>query len=545
MAFPRQKFNLPPRLQGDQSASRADIFEPVLGFDQSQPVIDLKPGQTPDSENFIVEDGFLTPRSGLSIFGPSDTSLGDVALMVAEHRDVDGNRFPVIASARTIAFFANNDWSTISYVVRGAGAPANQLSGTSLNNMFATSIYEPNIDQNWLVFSNGIDLPKVWQPSQVTYSDLSDYISVESIGRIPFSLDNRLCFFNCGNSSTAFATRVRWSERGLTSNFSTIGAGFEDLMDMAGTGSGVATREFDAILFSTEEVWIARPRRDAFAFSFIPLQRSLGCPFPKTIAKTPQGVIFLTRELEPYIVSGSQVRPIGKSVHQFLRTTIQAPDQAFGLYNSRRQRYELYFRTVGEVSRAAHGLYLDMDSGAWMPISFHAFEFGAGAEVGADLGGDITWDGVTMTWDEIQSSWNNMVESTSLDKEVMLVSSAGTAYRLRENQLTDDGSTITSRWDSHAFNSPNDPTMRQSISDVWADYKSDSASSMSILFKASPSDNFAASQSVDLPLALNNKSVQIPFFITGSHPQMRVQVNNATRPRLSRFVVKLRDSGQY
>jgi len=544
MAYPRVKFNRPFNFQ--LAASRPElpdiIIEPVKGFNRSQPLNDLEPGETGNSENYIVEDGFLRPRSGLSQFG--DNQLADVGLLAIEHRDVVGQRFPVIASPRTAAFFSTS-WSTLSYVIRGSGQAANDLSGDSSHDFFATSVYEPVVDENILVFSNFHDVPKIWQPSQTTFSDLSDFISVESFGKIPYTLDNRLCFFNCASSLTTFGTRVRFSERGLTSNFSTRGAGFEDLMDMAGVGQGVTTRENDAILFSSEEVWLQRPLRSVFAFQFTPIQRSLGCPYPRTIARTPIGVIFLTREFEPYAVVGNQVQPIGKKVHQHLRDIMTNPEFAFGLYNSKQQRYELYFNTASETERASHALYLDLDSGAWMPINTFDFEVSAGAEVGSDLGLDIIWDNVTQTWDEIAQTWDNMVESTSRDKEVMVVSSNGTSFRFRDGQFTDTGSVITAFWESHTFNNPTKPGAGLSLYETIIDYDATNNSALSFAVRGNQVGAFDVQENVTLEAASDSSHKDMKIAITGLRPQFRIQTTDTTaRARISRFITRTRSAGR-
>ena len=540
MPPPRALVNVPLKAP-PAPESRIEIIEPTLGFDKSQPAVDLKPGQTPNSENWVVEDGFLTPRSGLSIFGPSNTSLGGVGLMVFEHQDVNGQRFPVLASPRTVVAFLSDSWSTLSYVIRGTGQAADAVSGLTTDSYQATSVYEPVLDEHILIFSNGKNIPKVWRPSATTYSDLSDFISVESVGKVPYAIDDRLCFFNCASSETTFATRVRWSERGLTSQFSTQGAGFQDLMDMRGVGQGVATREFDAVLFSSEEVWLQRPRRDIFAFDFIALNRSLGCPFPKTITRTPLGIIFLSRDLEPYIVRGNQVEPIGPAIHQHLRSQIRNPEFAFSLYNSKRQRYEFYFDTTMESERPAHGLWLDIDRGAWMPITTHNLEFGAGAEVGADLGSDIIWDNVGDDWDDINTTWDNMVESATRDKNVMLLSSNGTAYRFRDEQGNDDGSQITATWDSHIM-SGQDRTRKQQVYEVWTRVEQNSASSFSLFVRGDDNEAFAG-LSIDVPIG--ETKVFSPVFTVGDSPQVRVSVDNGTRPRIANFSVKLRDAEQF
>ena len=538
----RVKFPKPTSLQlaSTQQPSRVDIVEPTAGFDRSQPAIDLQPGQTPDAINFVVEDGHLVPRSGLSQFASYNT-LGDVGLLTIEQHSVDGGRYPVVTSGSTILYLNGTVWSEASYL----GMATDPLSGTSNDIMFGASVYDPIPDENYLVISNLVNVPKLWEPGSATYSDHTDFLSVDSFGKIPYSIHDRLCFFNCASSQTTFATRVRWSERGLPSNMSTIGAGYTDLMDMRGVGSGVAVRGLDALLFSTEEIWVQRPLNSNFAFDFIPIERALGCPYPKTIAKTPQGIIFLTRELEPYIVRGSEVQSIGKPIHRYLRDNVVNVDRSFGLYNSNRQRYEFYY-DAGSANRTANrGLYLDMDSGAWMPISLYDLDISTGAEVGADLASEIVWNDVEQTWDEIDTSWNLMVQSSSQDKNVMVVSSAGTIYRFRDEQGTDDGSTLTAEWASHALSSSEDPTHKNTLYELHVDYKAVSSGSFRIDQRGSTTDNYTAVTSKDYGSSVDGNRVLATPYVTGDHPQFKITVSDGNRPKFQRFTAKLRDGGTY
>jgi hypothetical protein len=296
--------------------NRVEVVEPTLGLNKAQPEIDLQPGETPDAENFVVDDGYLRPRSGLSLFAESHTSLNaDAGILAYEYQGVDGTLLPVIASAGTVLAYgvsAAASWSTLSYVPINVSDP---LSGNSTHPIHACVVYEPNDDENWFVFTNGVNIPKYSIPSTETYSEVSDFKSVESYAKYCYALDDRLCFFHCADSATTFATRVRWSERGNTSKFSTVGAGFEDLMDMRGEGTGVAVREMDALLFSADEVWVQRPRRDNFAFDFFPLSRGLGTRYPRTITNTPIGTIFMANDFMHYIVRGSVIQPIGQKIH--------------------------------------------------------------------------------------------------------------------------------------------------------------------------------------------------------------------------------------
>jgi hypothetical protein len=552
MAYPRRKFTLPTSLQvaSATATSRVEIIEPTLGLNTSQPEIDLQPGESPDAENFIVDDGYLRPRSGLSLFADSYTSLGQaVPVLAYEYQSVDGSFTPVVASSATVLTYgvgAADSWSTLSYCVRYTGATADTLSGNSTLPMGACVVYEPNADENWLVFTNGHNIPKFSIPSTGTYSEVSDFASVESYAKYCYAIDDRLCFFHCADSATTFATRVRWSERGNPSKFSTVGAGYQDIMDMKGEGTGVAVREIDALLFSTDEIWVQRPRRDNFAYDFLALSRGLGTRYHRSIVNTPIGTVFMGNDFMHYLVSGSQIVPIGQKVHAYLRDNIADADYAFALYNKRYRRYEFYYRESTDADRPQHALYFDIDNASWTQQTF-PFGLAAGIETAQSLLGRAwSWDDLPGTWNEMSSTWNRAITpgAKGEQRDVLILSSTGSSYRFRSAQGTDDGSTITCRWISHGLNAT-DATRKTSLDQIWAEYKADEAGAYILETRGVQSDTWGSASTVTYTQASSGDQRFTPLFVTGDRPQFRFTITDGKRPSIGRLTAGRRDAGQF
>jgi hypothetical protein len=413
--------------------------------------------------------------------------------------------------------------------------------------MTAADIFDPASNENWLVITNGHDIPKYAVPSLLSMKEVPDFNSVESYAKFVYSLDNRLCFFHCASSANTFGNRIRWSARGVPSNYSGVAAGYDELLDMKGEGSGVAVREYDALLFSPKEIWVQRPRRDIFGFDFTPLTRGMGTRYHRTIAVTPIGVVFLAEDLMFYLVQGNQISPVGKPVHTFLRDSIVDIDKAFGLYNSRLRRYEFYYRSSADADRPKHALYLT-DSGAWYPQVLE-HEVGSGIETAQGIADTaIIYDDVSDTYDTVPTQYDSMLITGSKGeaRNVMLGSSAGSTYMMRETQVTDDSSTITAYWDSSALVGE-DPTRMYMPYEFWMYYRADSAGTVDIYTRASQDAVFGLDSTRAYTTAADgNRRDAVPLSpLTGEAPQFRVQTTEGRRIRLGQFHIKSRDIGQY
>jgi hypothetical protein len=551
MTQPRTKFARPTRPPQRDPDPDIHITE-FGGLNKAQPAVDLQPGETPNAENFIVEDGWLQSRSGMSRFADSATQIThDVVTLLAEHQTVDGSIFPIMASGMTVSAYgigAVASWSTLSYVPITA-AQTDQLSGVSTDIYSSTFVYEPISDDNWFVFTNNKDVPKFTIPSTTTYSDISDFVSVESRAKVCYSIDDRLCFFNCAKSGTSFPTRVRWSERGNPSKFSTFAAGFQDLMDMRGEGSGVAVREFDALLFSTDEIWVQRPRRDIFGFDFLALERGIGCKYPRTIVDTPVGTIFLANDFMFYIVRGNDITPIGQKVHTFIRDNIKDADYAFALYNTGRRRYEFYYKDASAEDRPNRILYFTVDNGTWMYQTIaRGYEVSSGAETADSLSDDfILIDELTDTIDNISSQIDNLRTpgSKAEKRHIMVGSSYATTYRFRDEQFSDDGSVITSQWDSHAMQ--HDPMRKYFFYNLNFYYQASASGNFNIYARGQQTDDYSLVANRKYSVANEgNRYPLVPVAVNGESPQFRIELAATTQSRtvkFGRFGMRMRDVG--
>ena len=200
-----------------------------------------------------------------------------------------------------------------------------------------------------------------------------------------------------------------------------------------------------------------------------------------------------------------------------------------------------------DADRPKHALYLT-DSGAWFPQSFE-FEVSAGVETAQDIADvALLYDNVPDTYDSVPTQYDAMVLSGAKGqaRNVMLGGSAGTTWMMREEQATDDGSTITAYWDSHAVTVP-DPTRMSMPYEFWTYYRANSAGTFKLYTRGAQTDTFGLDSTRAYTAALDgDRREAVPLVpLTGEAPQFRVQTTEGRRIRIGSFHVMLRDMGRY
>jgi hypothetical protein len=547
------KYGFPPR-SFPQQESRKSIFEPVRGFDGGQAPQELSPGFTPESQNWIHSGGYLTPRSGLSRYDAT-FALGDATLFAMEAYDVQNRRYGIQASSETIGFHATGalSWSTLSYADSGSAPNAEINIGWD-----GDYIYDIVRDKNIAVLTNNRQLPKsiVVEPSTTTFSDFTFVASRFSKARSVCAVDNSLVWFNTSTTTQEFPQRVEVSARGNIRNY-TQGTGeavFEDIMDMRGQGVKAIAEGDNVVLFTDQQIWRGRPTGDAYRFRYYCVNRTLGCPYPKTIAETPKGIVFLGGDLELYMLTGDDTVPLGPTyakgpdqgdhsrVQLYLQRVLQNGDLAWAEYNDRDRVYELYY-TSNEVSSNLYPknrIALHFDNMSFF-VSKFSHELSAGCVL-QDVEEAATWDSNPYTWEQYDVLWDS-ARLGAADRRMAVFSSAGTPYRFRSDQTTDDGTAIDCRWRSHGLNQGDEFRFDQ-LYEVWVEYNADSASSLSVMVSDTVGNTFI--DGFEKRLSASSHSVEMfPVWITAQAPLFEVRLNDGSRPKISRFQARLRDAGLY
>lgn len=529
------------------------IVEPTLGLDASQPSVDAPLGSTPDSDNYIMREGGLEPRPMLTLKNSNPQPFSTPVLGGWEVADVVNNRYPLISGTTTIAWYSTGSWSQLSYVpAYGIDSPP---AGSNASYWDATQIYYDTRDENISVLANGsYQSLYCWEANTVVFSTLTGAPQAKYVT----SFDNYLLAFNIrdpGSGSSAFVQRVQWSDRGSASSWTGGLSGYEDLLDMQGQGTRVMAQENRVILFSDKEIWQGYSSDFPFVFRFQPLDRSVGCPYSFTATNTPKGIIFLSRDLQPYLLpkTGGSAVAIGRRLHRIIRESIDAPERAWGVYDPNTEQYQLYYPIRGGSGYPQRAVYLDLDDGSWAQQSFDRVSGGISLTRGFPVTGvatsssATTWGGLQaagVRWADLSMSWAALNGLTlSQDARAIYVgSSGGTMYEFSSTATSDNGTGVESRWRSTGLTGF-EPDNQKSVTGLRIDYQADSASSLTVRFSQNAGASFEAGRKINLPATSGiSQAVDYPY-LPARYPMLEV-TSSGQRYRLFRFYVTMRRGGR-
>jgi len=524
----RQLFHQ-PNGASPMPTTREEIIEPIRGLNTAHPLQTLRPGETPFSQNWVIGDSFIEPRSGLSRFGSAASAAvylaNDVPLYAAYASERVGTDVAYIVSKGTIIQHAPGDSTSSWTIVHGTKPASNRTKavGTFYDGFYDHAVvFDPTSGTQYLLLTNWSDMPlkvPVQSSGNAAASIISSFVSDESFARFVEIFDDRSVFFSTRTAGNVNQTRVRWSARGLPFDFTN--GGFQDLVDMQGIPTGMVAAQDKLVFTTTREVWVARARRDAYAFDFFSLDRGVGNLFPLSLLNTAAGPIWLGANNQFHRLDGNEIRFVGTELRNFLKEEIREPQTAFAQYDSTTATYAFHYSdTTGEYPTKALFLRVDtlqpsaysagIDDGSWLMQDFGTRQIAAGARVNPDLAPENVQD-------------------------VFLVSSKDSPYRLLSSQTNDDGTLIDARWRSHVMRGAQNGWLQESIKEAWVDVAL-STSSASITLHAT--ENLGASFRTIGTLSFSSTTATafLPVDpIASRYPQIELRVNDGSKPKVGRM----------
>ena len=469
-------------------------------------------GSTTSGQNFWIRDGRLQLRERYALYGTTNL-LQDAATGAWTYLSSNGTEYPMAASQSTIVYHTGSDWTHLRY---STSPTDDALSGTSQNAVFATSAYLPRLDANVMLAVNGKDRPFVWQgPDRATGSgDTNAYSTLSGSPPIATDItyyDLRPVLWNTQDPSTStrYVTRMQWPVRGDAEDWTGIGSGQEDLVEMRGTGTRIFAMGNRFLLASDRELWIAAEQEAPWVFQYTPLTKEYGMPFPRAALQIPQGVVWLNNDYMVYLFDGQQISPIGAAIHRKLRATLKTFGTVTFGYHAGTRQVTLYY----ENATQQRGFTYNFDNQTWMPQQYPAYQ--------------------TATFAPIVS--NARTEG--------FISSNGTAYSFSTSALTDSGTTMSADLVLPGFFS--DTPDRSKYVDEWRlNYTTNSASSLSV----SISMDGGASYTYDAKDALKSSSdvTQLKIYpnISGLYGTLRLQCEDQGTWELQDFYIRARVQGE-
>lgn len=537
----------------NRSLTSVLIIEPTIGIDSGQPSVDAPLGSTPASFNFMMREGALEMRPVLQLRNSNPQPMAVPVTGGWEFQDTTNNRFPVVSGTTQLAWFSNGSWSQMSYVSSyGVNDPP---AGSSTSYWDATQVYYPLQDQNIAVMANGsYQSLFCWQSGSTLFSTLTGAPRAKFVT----AYDNYLLAFNIrdsGSGASEYVQRVQWSDRGSASSWTGGLSGFEDLLAMRGQGTRIVTQDNRVILFSDAEIWQGYPSNFPFVFRFEPLDRSVGCPYSWTISDTPQGIIFLARNLQTYLLpkGGGVAVPIGQRLYRTIRESIAAPERAWSVYDQSTDQLQFYHPIQGGSGFPQRAIFLNMTEGSWAPQSFDPVSGGLSLTRGfmvtglAQTSNATSWDAAGaagFTWDNIGQTWASQdTQTTTADRrDVYIGSSGGTVYVMDSNATTDNRIAVPCTWRSTALWGEI-PERSKTVTEWRLDYQGDSASSITVKFSQNQGASFDAGVGLTLPAnSAISQAIAYPY-VNARFPMFAIE-SEGQRYRAFRFWLTARLGGR-
>ena len=298
------------------------------------------------------------------------------------------------------------------------------------------------------------------------------------------AFDNYVLAFNT-SAGAAFVTRVQWCVRGEPFNWTGEGSGFEDLLEMSGVGMAVrGMSDGRVILFSDREIWYGIRAAYPAQFQFYPLDKSVGCCAPRTIADVPGGLLFLSTDWRLCLLpaGGGPAQRIAPHVAEWLRrrASVDSVQGTWGLYDPYLNTYTLYIEKSGTITEA---LVLNLGTGE---AGFLAFTFGQAPWAGVGLGTTLA------------SNYFGKSEG------VLFADSTGTVYSTNSTLAYDSSSVetqvVTSTWRSAPIATDLAGGWKQ-ILDVNVDYQATSRATVVLRMAADGNTFETTGQSISLASA--------------------------------------------
>jgi hypothetical protein len=488
-----------------------------VGLVQNDSPPNLPPGATPSAQNVLAREGVLEPRYRLATTPSGATNLlQDVVLGLGEYVKTDGTRYPYAISAQTLVYGNGGTWNAVTY--EGDDPPV----GGTVDYMDSVVAYDPDLDENVLVWVNGVNAAYRWDGSSTTYGSQLN----APIAKTLSVYDSRVVYGNVNG----YVQRVMYSEKGAPSITTAPTGGFEDEMDARGSLQRLMTDGERSLAFFEHEVWFGYKLDFPFNLTYQPLDRTVGTGSPWAVCQTPKGVFFLGDNYQPYIVPrGGVPQPIGQAIWKTLRDGIDNPERATAEYNPDLGEVLLAYPIAGS-GRCSRGLSINIETGAWTPQTFGtpltrlavASVIGSTATTWGNLVG--SWASQTMTWEQMGGVVNQ--------RAMYAGCSSGTVATFTASATSDMGSLVESQYLAVIPN--DDPTRKLYVREVRLDYRSASASSLTLRMSKDFGTTYSQSVAVALPVAALSAQTTVFVGLEAQYPCIQFQHDAGHRFALQR-----------
>lgn len=463
----QSRYGVPVRLP--KSITTVARVAPILGWTPF-PDLEAPVGSLVSASNLWVRDKRLETRHRLAALGTSNP-WHDIPNGAFPYDDIAGTTYPVVTSASTVAYLADGGtWTPLTYASSLSNYPP---TGGRNDLYFGTSVYLPRADLNLAVFTNGVDPLFAWNgPPTTTFSTLSQAPIAKDIALF----DNRPVAWNIKEFSTAnrFVTRMAWPVSGDPEDWTGVGSGTDDLVDMRGAGTRIFATADELVFGSTRELWRGRRIGLPFVFEFQPLSKEIGMAHPRAAIQTPDGIFWLHSDYMVYQFAGGTITPVGAPIQRELHETLLDRDTAFFTNHSDIRQLSLWYSADANYPNRA--FTFNTLNGTWTPQrTTQRLAIGFSGQPSSSA---TTWNALVGAF-AVQPFTYQQLLGVGTNSADAVVSSAGTAYIFSPSATSDDGQPVLHEAQLGALWADT-PNRLKHVGQVRVDCQANSASSLSV-----------------------------------------------------------------
>src|SRR3990167_4515165 len=529
------------------------FVRPNVGHIPPTPAVVAGGDSIVSGQNTWVIDGALQPRwrqSGASMANlgeclASEWSIGAVSPQGSAGSTLflgaspwDNPTFGNQAGAVIVSGFSTQ-FNVISALTLNPGLFVSQASLISANgnstlpslrtmsNWFGANVYSAPRDVTMLVLSGNtggrlfcFDGTATYNPPLLPITHFSPLTGGPSAYDI-VTFDNRLVAWNC----SSIGQRAQWCVAGDPEDWTGIGSGSEDLVDMQGAGTRIFVSNDELILASNAEIWRGRAIGEPYTFQFVPLERRLGMPFPRAALNTPLGIFWLGDQNMIYRLAGGQITPFGQPWQTYLQANNPAPDVAFFTFNNQLNHLRMYYSTTS-TSYPTRSITFDFTTNNVYHETW-----------GSVMQGGFSLPGTLANW--LIAGRTPVV----LNIPEAVVTSNGSTARLHPSATSDYGSIPT----EEAMFAPlftSNPEHHKYVQEVRMDARADATSSLSLAWVDDiGGHNSTGTHTFSISASSNFSQYKANFGVPARYPAMRLTSNDGGAWRIARYFVKAKPDG--
>lgn len=493
----RSLFGIPSRSPFPSKVTE-ELVPLMGGIHTDVPGIMLDTASSASMTNFLPLDGYLVPRSRISFPGASSSNFTSYTTIggVFEFTEVNGVSNVWVSAGTYHGTFRNSPtFSAASFVSAGGiGSIGTNNPNTITTNQrwqYAPVYCSTNNQINVVMASNSLDTIMVGDVSTVG-KPIFSYLTGAPRALSVAVFDNYVLAWNLYEGQR-LVQRVRWSDRGDPSNWTTGISGFEDLVAAAGSGTAIVPMDDRILLFTDQQIWYGVEAQYPAQFQFQPLEIHSGCPYPATIQKTIDGLMFLDNSGQLRLIPRfAWVAPtiLSSPIRELVKARISRNDETatstgmwtWAYYDSVDFIYYLFVRNASDTFDT---YAFNTRTKAWSIQDFSNATDGRALTAGAM----VHYYGQTNAWG---------------DPSPLLGGSDGDVYSMSSLLAKDEGKYVTtSDWRSKPLGGDY-PGQEKTMMEVRFDYKALSASSATVSVSF---DNGSTFPGTGYGLSLNTSSI--------------------------------------